>query len=262
MLVASRRSVTELVTSAADLRRTPAQRARRRSASSASATRGCRSRWRSPRPGSRSPASTWTSRTRAARCRSAAPTSWTFRSSATASVDGRLKRDDRLRRGGRARRAHDLRPDAALEDAHARPLLHRLGRRVRGRAPAPRPARRPAVDDVSGHDRGDRPADPRARRAARVGRTSSSATRPSASTRATTLHDQEHAEADRGRDRRVPPAHRAPVQRDRRHDRPVLVDARRRDRPRSTRTPSARSTSRWPTSWRSCATSSASPPGR
>ena len=37
------------------------------------------------------------------------------------------------------------------------------------------------------------------------------------------VHDQEHAEADRGRDRRVPPAHRAPVQRDRRHDRPVLV---------------------------------------
>ena len=40
-------------------------------------------------------------------------------------------------RRSRARRAHDLRADAALEDALAGSLLHRLGRRVGGREPAP-----------------------------------------------------------------------------------------------------------------------------
>ena len=64
---------------------------------------------------------------------SAAPTSSTCRPSATTALDGRLQRDDRLRGGRRARRAHDLRADAALEDAHAGPLLHRR----------PRPSRSP-----------------------------------------------------------------------------------------------------------------------
>ncbi len=51
---------------ACDIRAEPSTndcaRARRRSESSASATPGCRSRWRSRRPGSRSPASIWTRR--------------------------------------------------------------------------------------------------------------------------------------------------------------------------------------------------------
>ena len=50
-------------------------------------------------------------------------------------------RHDRLRGGRGARRADDLRADAAVEDAHAGPDLHRVGGRVGRRAPAAGPAR-------------------------------------------------------------------------------------------------------------------------
>jgi UDP-N-acetyl-D-glucosamine dehydrogenase len=66
-------------------------------------------------------------------------------------VAGRLSADDGLRRPGRHRRAHDLRADAAVEDPVAGHLEHHRGGRVDRLAPAARPARRPAVDDVSRH---------------------------------------------------------------------------------------------------------------
>ena len=142
---------------------------------------------------------------------------------------GRAPRDGRLRGGRRARRADDLRPDPALEDAHARHLLRRLRRRVRGREPAPGTADRPPVDHVPGHDGRDRPPHPRAdgrhRRPGLLRRLRARARRP----REQAVHDQDDAEARRRGDRGVPAAHGAPLPPDRGRGRARVEPDRGRD---------------------------------
>ena len=217
--------------------------ARRASASSASAMPACRWRWRSPRPASASPASTST-RVGCRRCASTAPTSSTFPPSATTASTAACARPPTTAPSRDARRAHDLRADAALEDARARPLLHRLRRRVGRAEHAPGPARRAPVDDASRHDRGDRAADPRARRRQGRRRLLPRLRAGARRSRQQRLHDPHHAEAGLGRDGGVPAPHRAALPR--RSWRPSFPSpARRSPRRRScTRTPSARSTSR------------------
>ena len=125
-------------------------------------------------------------RERVRRSASAAPTSSTCPPSATRPPATASRATTDYAAVSRARRAHDLRPDAALEDAHARHLLHRRRRRVGGTEPARR---------GSSWSSSRRPIPARPRRsccrsssadgAQGRARTSSSATRPSASTPAT-----------------------------------------------------------------------------
>ena len=101
-------------------------------------------------------------------------------------VDARpRRRDDRLRRAARSRRDPHRAPDAALAAARARPLASSCSAAARDRAAAPdRAPRRPRVDDVPGDDARAGAAAPRGgQRAHGRGRTSTSRSRPSASTR-------------------------------------------------------------------------------
>ena len=127
----------------------------------------------------------------------------------------------------RARRADDLRPDAAVEDAHAGPVLRR--RRPPSRSPSTSagPAGDPAVDHLPRHDR----AGHRAR--------SSSAPAPSSGEDIFLGYAPERVDpgntnwtstprpSSSPASRRVPAAHQAALRDDRRHRRPVRPDGRR-----------------------------------
>ena len=135
-------------------------RERRKSGSSGSAMPGSRWGWRSRRPASTSRGSTSTPTA----CRPfgiTARTSWTFPPRATRASTATSTATSDYGVVGEPRRDHDLRADAALEDAHAGHLLRRRRGRVGRREPAAGHARRAPVDDVPGDDRGDREADPR-----------------------------------------------------------------------------------------------------
>ena len=112
------------------------------------------------------------------------------------------------------------------------------------------PARDPAVHDLPGHDRAGDPADPRARRARSWGRTSSSATRPSAWTPATASGTCTRRRSSSAASPTSACAARSCSTR--RSCRPSCRSRARwwPRRPSCTRTPSARSTSRSPTSSR------------
>ncbi len=142
---------------------------------------------------------------------------------------GHLSRDHRLRRAGRGGRHQHLRADAAPEDQGPRPLVRRRRRRVGRQAPAARSAGRPRVDDLSGDDRGGRPADAGAGRARRrprlLPRVLARARRPGQRRVA-------HRQHPEGRRRHRPRVDRSRVRALRRHchdDRAGLVDGRRGD---------------------------------
>ena len=226
------------------------RRERPASASSASATPAFRSRSCSPTRASTSPASTWTSERvrwvneRRSYLVDVPPERYE-------AAGDRLSATSDYAAVSRARRADDLRPDAAVEDAHARHLVCRAA----GEAVAShlRPGQLVILQSTTypRHDARDPAADPRGGRPQgrqtdfflgyapeRVDPGNKTWTRP---------HD---AQARRGRHRGVPPAHARPSTR--RSSIPSCRSrARPSPRPRScTRTPSAPSTSRSRTSWR------------
>ena len=178
-----RHALTELVTSQRTFDERIA-RARRRSGSSGSATPDCRWRWPSPRPGF-DVTGIDLNEDRVARSRRAAPTWSTCRPSATGGVDGRLQATadysavaelDALTICVPTPLSKTRTPDLSYIVSAAESVAAHL-----------RPGQLvdPAVHDLPGDDGGGRPADPRARRRRASGRTSSSATPPSGSIRAT-----------------------------------------------------------------------------
>ena len=155
-------------------------------------------------------------------------------------------------------------PDAAAR-RRARPALHRgVGAHPRP-LPAPGRDRRPGVHHLPGHHRGAGRADPGGRlRASPPAPTSTSATAPSASTRATRPGPSaDHAEGRlRGRRRLAEGGRRPSTTRVVDTHRAGALARRRPSWPSCWRTPSGTSTSRWSTSWRCSPTTSASTSGR
>ncbi len=97
---------------------------------------------------------------------------------------GRLRATTDMSRLARHGRDRHLRADAAAQDQGPGPLVRRAGGRRRRGGPARRQARHPRIDDLSGHDRRGGAAEARERAGSRPTTTSTSRSRPSASTRA------------------------------------------------------------------------------
>ena len=163
---------------------------------------------------------------------------------------GQARRDHGFFRRQGARHHQHLRADAAPQDEGPGHVLHRLGRRGDRRAPAPRHADLPRIDDLSGHDRRSRAAAPRGQRAESRHRLL-----PRVLPRARRSGQPDVSHAQRAEGRRRPDAGLLEAgERALRLGRSTRScrSARRGSRRWSScsRTRSARSTSGWSTSWR------------
>ena len=232
------------------LRRAPRHARGARSESSASATPGCRSRWHSPRPGS-----TVTGIDLDEERVSAVNDGRSYLVDVPVErydgVDGRLQRDDRLR----ARSPSSTRSRSASRRRSRRRARRTSPTSSRPPSPLQRTCARASSSSCSRRRTRGRPRRSSCRSSRRAGGSvgadfflgyAPERVDPGNEQ----LHDPQHAEAGRGRDRRVPAAHRAAL-RARSSTRSCRSRARGSPRrPSSTRTLSAPSTSRWPTSWR------------